>query len=199
MKKIFSFLLFLGVVSPLEADVLESAIRGLSGTQASFVQRFTPKGFKHEQRERGTVIFGVPPRMRWTYGGAEARTFIFNGSTSWLYTPSEKQVVVQTLTPGELRAIPLSFLWNSGSSRDYVASESRSGGKTIVKLTPRSKAAALRDVRVTINAAKRIERLEYVDQGGNRTVFEFSGHKTVATSDNTFRFDAPAGVSVVRN
>lgn len=186
--------------TPLAAGELERAIKAMSGTQANFVQKFTLKGFKKEQRESGKVIFGAPPQMRWSYAGAERRVFVFDGTTSWLYTPGDKQVVVRTLSDGEKRELPLAFLWNGGSTRNYNVRESRSGNSIQVRLAPKSGSAPLKDIRLNIDARDhRIRTLDYTDRNGNRTVFEFSGYSTAATSGDTFRFQPPAGVTVVKD
>lgn len=187
------------LATPSVAGELDAAIKAMRGTEASFVQKFTLKGFKKEQRESGRVVFGAPPQMRWTYAGAEKRVFVFDGTTSWLYTPGDKQVVVRSLTAAEKRDLPLAFLWSSGASSSYNVRESRSGNAVTVRLTPKSASAALKDVRVNIDPkTHRIRSLDYTDRSGNRTVFEFSGYSTAAVAGDTFRFQPPAGVTVVK-
>jgi chaperone LolA len=186
--------------APLSAGELENAIRAMSGSQAGFVQKFTLKGFKKEQRESGRVVFGNPPQMRWTYSGSEQRVFVFDGNTSWLYTPGDKQVIERALSASERRDLPMAFLWDGGASSSYNVKESKSGKNVLVRLTPKTSSAALKDIRVTINPADhRIRSLDYTDRNGNRTVFEFSGYAKAAASGDTFRFKAPAGVTVVKD
>lgn len=199
--RVMRVLTLAAVVSvPATAGELDVAIKAMSGQKASFVQKFTLKGFKKEQRESGSVIFGAPPQMRWTYAGAEKRVFVFDGNTSWLYTPGDKQVVVRTLSAAEKRDLPLAFLWSSGATSTYTVRESRSGRSVAVRLTPKNGTAALKDVRVNIDAkTHRIRSLDYTDRSGNRTVFEFSGYSNAAAGRDTFRFQPPAGVTVVKD
>ena len=57
----------------------------------------------------------------------------------------------------------------------------------------------MRSVAVTIAPATHlIQRIEYTDRDGNRTSFDFSGYHRRAASAGTFKFDAPAGVQVIR-
>ena len=42
------------------------------------------------------------------------------------------------------------------------------------------------------------KRIEYSDREGNRTSFDFSGYHRRSASADTFRFDPPAGVQIIR-
>ena len=77
------------------------AIAAMSGQQAQFVQKFTARGFSRPQVESGTVIFGPTPKMRWTYASPEKKTFVFDGTTSWFYVPTDRQVMINQLTEAE--------------------------------------------------------------------------------------------------
>src|SRR5687767_15345272 len=87
------------------ASTIEQALSASAGMQADFVHKFRPHGFKADQVERGRVTFGPAPRMRWEYVRPEAKTFVFDGSTSWLYFPADKQVTITRLGDKEKREI----------------------------------------------------------------------------------------------
>ena len=58
---------------------IDRAAAAVAGKEASFTQRFTPKGFKNAQVESGSVIFGRMPMMRWSYTTPEEKLFVFDG------------------------------------------------------------------------------------------------------------------------
>lgn len=190
--------LFLAV--SLHAGELDTVLKSTAGQQANFVQKFTPKGFKKEQVESGSVIFGAPPRMRWTYRSPEAKVFVFDGDTSWLYTAADRQVMVTRLTADQRRSVPLAFLWDAAAKKTFTSREKVSGSVIDVKLNAASPDAAVRQINVQVGRSDhRIRRIDYTDRQGNRTVFELSAYTPAAVTAATFKFSAPAGVQVIEN
>ncbi|HEX2832161.1 MAG TPA: outer membrane lipoprotein chaperone LolA [Thermoanaerobaculia bacterium] len=183
--------------APIELD---RAAAAMSGMEASFTHRFTAKGFKTSQVEQGSVVFGELPRMRWSYASPEKKEFIFDGSSSWFYVPADKQVTLGKVTDARKRELPFLLLGDSAArDQHFVVKEQAKNGSVITTLQPRDKASVMRTVTVTIAPATHlISRIDYVDRDGNKTSFEFSGyHRRAATAD-TFRFNPPAGVQVIR-
>lgn len=192
-------LCLLALPSAAAAADLGTIIRANAGREASFVQKFTPRGFKKEQVERGKVLFGSAPQMRWTYSGPEKKVFVFDGSTSWLYTPSDRQVIVTRLRPEQRRSIPLAFLWDENAARDFEIKTSRSGRSSVLDLTPRAADSQIRSAQVVALADGTLQSLSWVDRQGNRNVFEFSGFRKATPAAGSFRFSPPSGTNVVEN
>lgn len=192
-------LLALALANPaLEAATdLPSVIRAAAGKQASFVQKFTPRGFRNEQVERGNVVFGAAPRMRWTYEVPERKVFVFDGQTSWLYTPSDRQVLVTRLGEDDLKSIPLAFLWDPSAASDLDVTAAKRGRDTVLTLAPRNSGTEIRNAEVTVGPDGLLRSMSWTDRQGNRTVFEFSGFRPARTSEATFRFAPPAGTDIV--
>jgi len=186
-----------GTALPAEID---RAAASLSGTEAQFSQRFTPKGFKNSQMESGTVVFGSLPMMRWSYVKPEQKVFVFDGQTSWLYVPAEKQVTVTTL--GEQRRSELPFLVIGdpvARDRYFVVHESSRGSSIVTTLQPRAASAMIRNVTITIAAATHIiQRVAYTDREGNETSFDFSAVAAHKATPDFFHFTPPAGVQVIQ-
>ena len=200
MKHIAIALLVCSFAATSFARELDDVVKALPGMQADFTQRFTPKGFTKAQTDRGTVIFGNLPKMRWSYAGSEPRLFVFDGQQSSLYTPAEKQVQVVTLDAARQKSVPFSFLWSGGAMRDYSYSEKRNGANVDITMKPLSNAAEFRQVALQVDAASHtIKRVEYADRSGNRTVFDFTAYRKANVNAETFRFTPPPGVEVVRN
>lgn len=178
---------------------LDNAARAMSGMEASFTHRFTAKGFKNSQVESGTVVFGELPRMRWSYTRPEQKLFVFDGSTSWFYVPSDKQVTTGRVTDARRRELPFLLLGDPAArDRAFIVKQQKKGANFVTTLQPRDKAALMRSVTVTIaGATSLIQRIEYTDRDGNRTSFDFSGYHRRAASADTFRFSPPAGVQII--
>lgn len=183
------------------ASEVENALRTSAGMQADFVHRFTAHGFKTQQVERGSVSFGAAPRMRWEYSKPERKTFVFDGSTSWLYSPAERQVTVTRLGEKQKREIPFVILSDPAQlQRFFTIRERQKGGLTISEFKPRDRYAAVREITATIDRAKhQIKSLSYLDRQGNRTVFEFSNYRKAPPSALAFRFTPPPGVDVIES
>ena len=186
-------ILFLALPS-LAADI-DDAARAVAGQEARFVQRFTPKGFKTSQVESGTVLFGTLPQMRWSYAKPEEKLFVFDGSRSWFYVPADKQVTVGTIDDAKKRELPFLLLGDPAARGKHFAVSQRGN---VTTLQPRDAGALIRSVAVTVAPSTHfIQRIEYSDREGNRTVFELSGYHPRPASAETFRFTPPAGVQVV--
>ena len=187
------------LATTLNAAEIDKAPAAVAGKAATFVQRFTPKGFKNAQVESGTVTFGTLPQMRWSYVSPEQKLFVFDGSHSWFYVPSDKQVTVATLDEQKRRDLPFLVLGDAASrNRSFVVKEQTRGGNVITTLQPRSAGGLLRTIAITSSAATHlIQSVEYTDREGNRTVFELSGYHPASATPDVFRFTPPAGVQTV--
>jgi outer membrane lipoprotein carrier protein len=179
---------------------LDRAATAMSGMEASFTHTFTAKGFKNSQVESGTVVFGSLPAMRWSYSKPEQKLFVFDGSNSWFYVPSDKQVTHSKVTDARKRELPFLLLGDPAArDRHFVVKQQNRGGNVVTTLSPRDKNALMKNVVVTIAPSTHlIQRIEYTDRDGNRTSFAFSGYHRRAAAADTFKFSPPAGVQVVR-
>jgi chaperone LolA len=193
--KTLLFALSLSLALPLSAAELDRAAAALAGTEASFTQRFTPKGFKTAQVESGTVVFGALPMMRWSYTRPEEKLFVFDGEHSWFYVPSDKQVTVTTLDASRRAELPFLLIGDPAArDKNFIVREKGN----VITLQPRSASAMIRSVTVTVAPSTHlIQRVDYTDREGNQTAFELSGAHKRAVSSDLFHFTPPAGVQVV--
>lgn len=184
---------------PLLAAEIDRSAAAIAGKEASFTQRFTPKGFKSSQVESGSVVFGTLPMMRWSYTAPESKLFVFDGSKSWFYVPADKQVTVGVLDDARKRELPFLLIGDPAArDRNFVVKETRRGGSVVTTLQPRDRGAMIRDISVTSDASTHtITRIDYGDREGNRTSFELSGYHAVGAGAETFHFTPPAGTQIV--
>jgi outer membrane lipoprotein carrier protein len=181
------------------AATLDNAASAIAGMEASFTQKFTPKGFTNSQVESGSVIFGRLPMMRWSYTKPEEKIFVFDGSKSWFYVVADKQVTVATLDDRRKSELPFLLIGDPAArERLFVVKESKRGNNIVVSLQPRDAGAMIRNITLTIAPnTYLIQQIQYSDREGNRTVFDFSGFHRRAASPELFRFTPPPGVEVV--
>jgi len=181
--------------SAASASQIDQAAAAMAGTEASFTQRFTPKGFTKSQVESGSVIFGTLPMMRWAYTAPEQKVFVFDGTNSWFYVAADKQVTVASIDDRRRSELPF-LLIGDPAARERLFDVRESGN--VITLQPKSATGAIRSVTLTLAPQSHlIQRLEYSDREGNRTEFDFSGYQRHAATPDTFHFTAPAGVQVV--
>ncbi len=199
MKILNLLIAFILLATTASAAELDRAAAALSGTQAQFTQRFTPKGFKNSQTDSGVVVFGTVPMMRWSYSKPEEKVFVFDGNRSWFYLPTEKQVTVTTLDDQRRSELPFLIIGDPASrDRHFVVRETMRAGSVIATLQPKDAAAMIRNVTITISPATHaIQRVSYADRDGNETTFDFSGFTKRAVTPDLFHFTPPAGVEVV--
>ncbi|MBI2213660.1 MAG: outer-membrane lipoprotein carrier protein LolA [Acidobacteria bacterium] len=173
-----------------------AVLRSCEGNSAQFVHKFLPKGYKKETIEQGSVVFGPLPSMRWRYTTPETKEFVFDGTTSWLWVPADRQVTVHELTPDERAALPF-FALSDPARIESSFTVTKSGRKTTLK--SRKPDGMLAEIVVEEGKDGRLSLLRYVDSQGNRTSFELTRFVPSASGPESFRFVAPPGADIVRN
>ncbi|HSP34138.1 MAG TPA: outer membrane lipoprotein chaperone LolA [Thermoanaerobaculia bacterium] len=201
MKKLFIALslLVLSLAAAPQSE-LDRAAAATAGMEADFTHSFKPKGFTRPQNEHGAVIFGKLPAMRWTYTSPESKTFVFDGAQSWFYVPSDKQVIVTTITDQTRSELPFLALGDAATREKYFTiSEQGHGATNMVSLTQKRPVSLIHTVNIETDAVThRINSIDYTDRDGNKTVFVFSKYRPAKIDGGTFTFAAPQGVQVVR-
>ena len=197
--RLFTIILLVFGAITANASEIDNAVAAIAGTEASFTQRFTPKGFSNSQVESGSVIFGTLPMMRWTYSKPEEKVFVFDGSQSWFYVAADKQVTVATLDDRRKSDLPFLLIGDPAAREHlFIVTESKRGNSIVVSLQPRSASASIRNITMTIAPGTHLmQQLQYSDREGNRTVFDFAGFHRRPASPDLFRFTPPPGVEVV--
>lgn len=192
-------LLAAAALAATEPSELDLGAAAMAGTEASFDQKFTPKGFTHPQSESGTVVFGTLPMMRWSYTTPEVKLFVFDGHKSWLYVPEDKQVTVAELTEVRKKDLPFLLIGDPAArARSFTTKEERHGDEIATTLAPRDPSSQIRKITVTTSASDHhILRVEYTDREGNQTTFALTDIKKKTAGADAFHFTPPAGVQVI--
>jgi outer membrane lipoprotein carrier protein len=190
---------------------LEAALAGLQRryaavtcVRADFKQTYRAPAV--DQTESGTLIMKRPGLMRWEYLQPEVKLFVADGRDTYLYTPADRQVLVQRFTAADLRSTPLQLLLGQGDIRQSFDvswepdAQPAAAGALLLRLTPR--AAGADYAHVTIECDGRsfdLRRIVIHERTGNASEFVFSNVQINVKVDNRqFQFKIPKGVEVVR-
>jgi outer membrane lipoprotein carrier protein len=200
------------LLSPGSAgDDLASALAGMqrryaavNTIHADFRQTYRAPGV--DQIESGTMIMKKPGLMRWEYREPETKLFVADGRDTYLYTPADRQVLVQRFTLADLHSTPLRFLLGQGDIEGgfFVSWEPdlkpMAAGSLLLRLTPRAPETGYAHVTIECDARSfDVRRMVIHERSGNTSEFVFSNMQTNMKVDNRqFQFKIPKGVEVVR-
>lgn len=150
--------------------------------------------------EEGTLRVAPGARMRWQYSSPAGKLAVSDGTKTWLYLPSENQVVVQPLSKGP--EAPLAVRLLSGDvdlTEEFHCTEALAeGSSTRLTLTPVSQVPGLKEAQVWVGEGGLLQKVTYTDGMGNEITLEFWEVKTGGAPDATlFRFTPPRGVKVI--
>ncbi len=168
----------------------------------AFVQIYTPAGFTAARRESGALWIQAPQRLRFDYAAPEKKTFTYDAGEGRLFTPEDRQLAVQKLSPEDRARLPIVFLSDpSELARQYeISAESGEAGATRLLLRPRAARSDLAWLRVAVGKDGSIGELAYQDSSGNRTEFRFeSWRRDKAKPASDYRITGPPGTRIVEN
>lgn len=149
----------------------------------------------------GTVLFGKPNKMRWTYDEPDPQVIVGDGSDLWIYQPDLRQVIRTRLADAFQSRTPLTFLAGLGRiERDFDATLERETDESwALRLVPRNDAALGVLGLVVRKTDAAILEARITDPIGTTTHLRFADEeRNVAIDADQFRFDPPDGVDVVR-
>jgi outer membrane lipoprotein carrier protein len=183
---------------------LQRRYAAVDSIRADFRQTYRAPGI--DQTESGTLYMKKPGLMRWEYRDPEIKLFVADGRDTYLYTPEDRQVLVQRFSAADLHSTPLEFLLGQGDiSRSFDASwepdaVSKAAGSILLRLTPRSAEADYAYVVIDCDRISYdINRIVIHERTGNTSEFVLSNLKTnVKVDSKQFQFKIPKGVEVIR-
>jgi outer membrane lipoprotein carrier protein len=178
---------------------VQAAYEALEGLQASFTQVLTSDFAGDSTRVEGTVLLsGNKYRVR-----TPAQTVVTNGTTTWIYTPRDSQVVVNDADT-EGAVTPETFLTASGER--YAVTASRPvgrDGRPHVRLSITATDSTARFETATLWVRERdrlVTRMRATDRDGSTLDLRLRDllvNPDTLRSGSPFTFAPPAGVQVV--
>ena len=149
--------------------------------------------------QTGDVVLKRPNKMRWRFTSGDEQVFVSDGSTLWIYTKAENQVLRITDT-SQANAAANTFLTSLDSLDELfdpkiVATES---GHTL-DLTPKS-SGMYKSIRLSLTDELVLSQAIFEDQYGNVTDLSFQGVVLNGNVEDTvFVFQPPDGATVIDN
>lgn len=184
------------------ARALQDRYRNVRDFSADFTQTYRGGALKTRTTESGTVVIKKPGKMRWVYTKPERKEVVADGTRSYLYLPSDKQVMVSAVPTDDRASTPALFLAGKGDvGRDFTASfaDALLPGTVALKLVPRRKEPDYEYFVLIVDPKTlQIQGLRTVDRQGGEWALAFSKLKeNRGISDKDFEFRIPRGVDVV--
>lgn len=193
-----------------ELEKVQTTYSAVKGMRAQFVQRSYSVALDEERASKGTVIYGKPGKMRWSYTEPEQQQFLLKQPTVWFYQPKEKQLLIEEIDQVVLSDLPVGFLMGLGDlSRDFtVRSACRKEGTVVFALAPRAgsggtphQGSGLQEFRLAVDEGRYLPTAALVtDIGGNSTtIYLNSIERDPAFGTRDFEPGFPRGLDVTDN
>lgn len=133
---------------------------------------------------------------------AASQTLVSDGRTTWAYSESQAQVLVNDYVEDETGFSPTEFFTHYPERHDVAlrGSEILGGARhEVLALRPKSADAYLREITLYVRSADALPtRVSVVDGGGTRLTFDLHDIElNPALGEEDFRFRPPPGVEVV--
>ncbi len=130
------------------------------------------------------------------------QTLVTDGTTAWVYSKADKQVLVNDAVADETAFSPADFFTNYPDRFDVQVQGSEAIGGVRhdrLKLTPKSGGAFLKEVTLFVRTSDALPtRVQIVDGNGTRVAFDLRDVEVnPRLSSDVFRFVAPQGAEVV--
>jgi chaperone LolA len=169
--------------------------------RARFRQTVESPTLGGELTAAGTVLFGRPNKMRWTYDEPDPQVIVGDGSDLWIYQPDLRQVIRTSLSNAFQSRTPLTFLAGLGDiERDFDAAlENENDTSWDLRLVSKNDAALGVLGLVVRKTDAAILEARITDPVGTMTRLRFTDEeRNVEIDPGEFRFKVPDGVDVVR-
>jgi len=196
-----------GAVGPIDAVVarVDAACAKVHDLSATFDQITTNRTLGEVREAHGVFMAKRPNKVRWEYQQPEAQLFVSDGHSLWVYSPEEKQVLVQAIAQVHVSRLPLAFLAGSCDLRQafdvtlFENAATRRDAADILDLRPKTPEAGIARMLLEVNSKDyTVEKVTVIDAYQNTTVITLSHVQlNVGLPDRLFQFTPPPGVRVV--
>ena len=171
----------------------------LHGLRVQFTETYRGMGIKRV--ETGTLLLAKPGRMRWSYTEPAGKLFLVDGKYGYSYTPGDAQAERYPAKQLEDFRSPLRFLLGHARIEKELTGLTLAvdGDHYRLRGVPKGMEQRISEVSLTVTVEGTIEAIEWKETDGATTEFRLTGEQgNPAISADTFLFQAPAGVVIVR-
>ncbi len=185
------------------ARAIEAHYQATTTLKATFLQRRS-EGKRAIEIESGTVYFRRPRRMRWEYESPETKLFLADGKFVWFYVPADHTVSRAKMKESDDARVPLVLL--AGQARlgrvcrrvELADIHVLTAGNVALRCLPKANQSDFRAAILEVDSGYRLVRILVSEAGDVETEFRFANwQENLPVSQNLFRFQPPAGVSIV--
>lgn len=186
---------FAGVTEVIKA--VEAKYADVSAMQASFVQT-TKSDLYGAEELHGELTVKRPKMMRWQFK-ADGKQFLTDGSTMWVYTPADKQVIrYEDVSSSSSGADALLQSLDKLSELFDVKLVSEDATAKVLMLGPKGENQPFKSIQLTLDGDLVVKKVVITDSFDSVTELAFQAVKLNAIVDDAvFRFTVPDGVEVI--
>lgn len=178
--------------------VLQDRYDQLTGLRATFTQMTASEFASDSSRIEGRVLLaGNNYRVE-----TPSQTVVSNGTTTWIYSPADSQVVVNNADADASTITPQTFLTASAKRYDVTSTRTvRRDGTPhhVLSLSATTKSARFSEATLWVRQSDQIvTRLRATDRNGS--TLDLRLHDIAVSpnfEDTPFTFSAPKGIDVV--
>jgi len=173
------------------------------GFSADFLQTTTIKSLNLTDQASGRMWIQRPNKIRWEYVAPESQIIVSNGTTVWMYRPSDKQVFQGKSEVLFGKGKGGMFLSNPKLIRQYYTfflEDSSSADQYVLKLIPREKDQEVALVRVTVSKDTfNIVRLTTNTPSGEQNTIDIKNITfTKSMNSKLFQFTIPQDAQIIQ-
>jgi outer membrane lipoprotein carrier protein len=173
------------------------------GFSARFFQESMLKAMQISDTAEGSLTVKRPGKMRWEYTIPDAQTIISDGSTMWIYRPTDNQVMVgkaPTFFSGGKGAGFLSDMRQIRKGFNIELQKADNDAYYRLRLVPKKASPDLADVILSVaKTSFQIDQVLTHNDYGDETQIALSDYQfNIDPKDNLFTFEIPDGVDAVR-
>ncbi|MBI3769062.1 MAG: outer membrane lipoprotein carrier protein LolA [Deltaproteobacteria bacterium] len=170
--------------------------------RADFRQATTVAALSQGDEAFGNVVFMKPGRMHWEFQTPQRQSMVADGTTLWIYQPTDRQVLKAPFDAAFVSTTPISFLAGVGRIKDDFQIEQDPRGcnaqRIYLKLVPKNAQDVGSLTLAVLRSTYDIVEATVTDPVGNVTTLSFSNvQRNVDLPDDEFRFAVPEGVDVI--
>jgi outer membrane lipoprotein carrier protein len=194
------------VIPPEEAAArIEARLRSLKSIRSEYEHLYYSMTASEPLREKGTLYFQKPDRMRWDSTEPEKQTFLYSGGTYSFYVPEEKQLIRRRGSKDRSESEILALFSGAKAIRDSYAVESsafpRDNARAVqLKLTPREEGEFTYILLETDPGSWLIQKAVFFDWSGNKQEFRFTGIKVdLRLTPEIFELKVPPDTEIIED
>ena len=180
-------------------ESLESFVKDVRKSRATFSQILLDKNAKILQESSGTMQFERPGKFRWHYEKPHEQLIIGDGETVWFYDIDLNQVTVRKLDIA-IGSSPAALLAgeNTIESNFYLNKISLQGELKWLEAKPKIQDGSFESIRLGFTLNGVLKKIILHDNFGQTTVIIFSGmDRNPHLEPGLFKFIPPKNADVI--